>query len=111
MQKFIVGREVGTNPRVLLAAHPTWGVDVGAALAIRQALMDLAAAGSGVLVVSEDLAELFEISDHIAVLLRRPPVAAAAHARHDGRGGRAADGRRMAAGAQPRAARGVVDAA
>jgi simple sugar transport system ATP-binding protein len=68
MQKFIVGREVGVNPRVLLAAHPTWGVDVGAALAIRQALMDLAAAGSGVLVVSEDLAELFEISDFIAVL-------------------------------------------
>jgi simple sugar transport system ATP-binding protein len=68
MQKFIVGREVGTKPRVLLAAHPTWGVDIGAALAIRQAIMDLAAAGSGVLVVSEDLAELFEISDTIAVL-------------------------------------------
>ena len=68
MQKFIVGREMGTNPRVLLAAHPTWGVDIGAAIAIRQALMDLAAAGSGVLVVSEDLAELFEISDTIAVL-------------------------------------------
>jgi simple sugar transport system ATP-binding protein len=68
MQKFIVGREMGTNPRVLLAAHPTWGVDIGAAIAIRQALMDLAAAGSGVLVVSEDLAELFEISDYIAVL-------------------------------------------
>ncbi len=68
MQKFIVGREVGTSPRVLLAAHPTWGVDIGAALAIRQALMDLAAGGAGVLVVSEDLAELFEISDRIAVL-------------------------------------------
>ena len=68
MQKFSVGREIGTNPRVLLAAHPTWGVDIGAAIAIRQALMDLAAAGSGVLVVSEDLAELFEISDYIAVL-------------------------------------------
>jgi simple sugar transport system ATP-binding protein len=68
MQKFIVGREIGTGPRVLLAAHPTWGVDIGAAIAIRQALMDLAAGGSGVLVVSEDLAELFEISDSIAVL-------------------------------------------
>jgi simple sugar transport system ATP-binding protein len=68
MQKFIVGREIGTKPRVLLAAHPTWGVDIGAALAIRQALMDLAADGSGVLVVSEDLGELFEISDYIAVL-------------------------------------------
>ena len=68
MQKFIVGREVGTKPRVLLAAHPTWGVDIGAALAIRQALMDLAASGSGVLLVSEDLAEIFEIADYIAVL-------------------------------------------
>jgi simple sugar transport system ATP-binding protein len=53
---------------VLLAAHPTWGVDIGAALAIRQALIDLAAAGAGVLVVSEDLDELLEIADRIAVL-------------------------------------------
>jgi len=68
MQKFIVGREVGTDPRVLIAAHPTWGVDIGAALAIRQALIDLCEAGVGVLVVSEDLAELFEICDRIAVL-------------------------------------------
>jgi simple sugar transport system ATP-binding protein len=68
LQKFIVGREMATRPRVLLAAHPTWGVDVGAALAIRQALMDLAQQGAGVLAVSEDLAELFEISDRIAVL-------------------------------------------
>ncbi len=68
MQKFIVGREMGTSPRVLLAAHPTWGVDIGAALSIRQALMDLTQTGAGVLVVSEDLAELFEICDRIAVL-------------------------------------------
>jgi simple sugar transport system ATP-binding protein len=68
MQKFIIGREVESRPRVLLAAHPTWGVDVGAALSIRQALMDLTATGTGILVVSEDLSELFEISDRIAVL-------------------------------------------
>jgi simple sugar transport system ATP-binding protein len=68
MQKFIVGREVEQGPRVLLAAHPTWGVDIGATLAIRQVLIDLAERGAGVLVVSEDLAELFEISDRIAVL-------------------------------------------
>ena len=68
MQKFIVGREIGTSPRVLLAAHPTWGVDIGAALAIRQALIDLASGGAGVLVVSEDLAELFEICDRIGAL-------------------------------------------
>ena len=47
MQKFIVGREIDAGPRVLLAAHPTWGVDIGAALSIRQDLMDLAAAGAG----------------------------------------------------------------
>ena len=68
MQKFIVGREVAAHPRVLLASHPTWGVDVGAALTIRQALIDLAGAGAAVLVVSEDLSELFEIADRIAVL-------------------------------------------
>jgi ABC-type uncharacterized transport system ATPase subunit len=68
MQKFIIGREVGTKPRVLVAAHPTWGVDIGAALAIRQELIDLCNAGVGILVVSEDLNELFEICDRIAVL-------------------------------------------
>ncbi|RAI61041.1 ABC transporter ATP-binding protein [Roseicella frigidaeris] len=68
MQKFIVGREIDAGPRVLLAAHPTWGVDIGAAVAIHQALLDLAAAGAGVLVVSEDLDELLAIADRIAVL-------------------------------------------
>ncbi len=68
MQKFIIGREMAQQPRVLVAAHPTWGVDIGATLAIHQALIDLAEAGAGVLVVSEDLAELFEVCDRIAVL-------------------------------------------
>lgn len=68
MQKFIVGREVASGPRVLLAAHPTWGVDIGAALAIRQELTGLADGGAAILVVSEDLAELFELCDTIAVL-------------------------------------------
>jgi simple sugar transport system ATP-binding protein len=68
MQKFIIGRELGQSPHVLLAAHPTWGVDIGATLSIHQALIDLAESGAGVLVVSEDLAELFEICDRIAVL-------------------------------------------
>ena len=111
MQKFIVGREVGTNPRVLLAAHPTWGVDIGAALAIRQALMDLAAGGSGVLVVSEDLAELFEISDYIAVLSggRLSPPRRTRETTVEEVG--LLMGGRMAAGAASHAARGVVDAA
>ncbi len=68
MQKFIIGREVGHAPKVLIASHPTWGVDVGAALAIHDALRDLAASGVGVLIVSEDLDELFAICDRISVL-------------------------------------------
>jgi len=68
MQKFIIGREVGSAPRILVAAHPTWGVDIGAALSIRQELINLTAIGVAILIVSEDLNELFEICDRIAVL-------------------------------------------
>ncbi len=68
LQKFIVGREILQTPRVLIAAQPTWGVDVGAAVAIRQALVDLRNDGVAILLVSEDLEELFEISDRVAVI-------------------------------------------
>jgi simple sugar transport system ATP-binding protein len=68
LQKFIVGREIRLAPRVLLAAQPTWGVDVGAALLIHQALIALRDAGAAVLVISEELDELFAICDRIAVL-------------------------------------------
>ncbi len=68
LQKFIVGREILQKPRVMIAAQPTWGVDVGAAAAIRQALIDLRNAGVAVLVISEELEELFEICDRIAVI-------------------------------------------
>ncbi len=68
LQKFIVGREIRQQPKVLLAEQPTWGVDVGATAQIRQALLDLADAGVAVLIVSEELDELFEICDRVAVL-------------------------------------------
>jgi general nucleoside transport system ATP-binding protein len=68
LQKFIVGREIRLAPKVLLAAQPTWGVDVGAALLIHQALIELRDAGAAVLVISEELDELFAICDRIAVL-------------------------------------------
>jgi simple sugar transport system ATP-binding protein len=68
LQKFIVGREILQQPRVLIVAQPTWGVDVGAALAIHRALIDLRAAGTAILVISEELDELFEIADRIAVI-------------------------------------------
>ncbi len=68
MQKFIIGREIGHAPKVLIAAHPTWGVDVGAAQAIHEALRDLAAGGVGVLIISEDLDEILALCDRVAVL-------------------------------------------
>jgi simple sugar transport system ATP-binding protein len=68
LQKFIVGREINQRPRVLIAAQPTWGVDVGAAAQIRQALIDLRDNGVAVLVVSEELDELMEICDRLAVI-------------------------------------------
>jgi simple sugar transport system ATP-binding protein len=70
LQKFIMGREIGLAPRVLIVAQPTWGVDVAAAAFIRQKLVDLSRAGTAVLIISEELDELFEISDRIAVLCR-----------------------------------------
>lgn len=68
LQKFIIGREILLGPKLLILAHPTWGVDVGAAAAIHQAVVDLRNNGAAVLVVSEDLEELFAICDRIAVI-------------------------------------------
>ena len=68
LQKFIMGRELDRQPSVLVVNQPTWGVDAGAAARIRQALIDLARSGSAVLVISQDLDEIFEISDRIVVM-------------------------------------------
>ena len=68
LQKFIVGREILQQPKVLIIAQPTWGVDVGASMFIRQTLIDLSRQGVAILVISEELEELFEISDQICVL-------------------------------------------
>jgi simple sugar transport system ATP-binding protein len=70
LQKFIVSREIRLVPTVMLVAQPTWGVDIGASLLIRQALIDLRSAGTAVLVISEDLDELFAICDCLAVIAR-----------------------------------------
>ena len=82
LQKFIVGREILREPGVLVVSQPTWGVDAGAAAVIRQALLDLSARGTAVLVISQDLDELAEIADRIAVMfhghLSEPIEAAAA---------------------------------
>ncbi|WP_163272685.1 ABC transporter ATP-binding protein [Chelativorans alearense] len=68
LQKFVIGRELDRAPMVMVVNQPTWGVDAGAAARIRQALIDLAKGGSAVLVISQDLDELFEICDAIAVM-------------------------------------------
>lgn len=68
LQKFIIGRELDRQPAVMVVNQPTWGVDAGAAARIRQALIDLARSGSAVLVISQDLDELFEICDSVAVM-------------------------------------------
>ncbi len=68
LQKFVVGREMLRSPGVLVVSQPTWGVDAGAAATIRQAILDLAAAGSAVLVISQDIDEIYQISDRIAAI-------------------------------------------
>jgi simple sugar transport system ATP-binding protein len=68
LQKYIVGREILQEPKILIIAQPTWGVDAGAAATIRQALMDLARRGCAVLMISQDLDEIFEICDRILVI-------------------------------------------
>ncbi|HEX6121436.1 MAG TPA: ATP-binding cassette domain-containing protein, partial [Dongiaceae bacterium] len=68
LQKFIVGREVKQSPKVLVVSQPTWGVDAGAATAIHQALIDLADNGAAVVVISQDLDEIFSLADRIAVI-------------------------------------------
>jgi ABC-type uncharacterized transport system ATPase subunit len=68
LQKFVVGREISRTPSVLVIDQPTWGVDAAAAVFIRQALVDLAAQGAAIVVISQDLDELLDLADRIAVI-------------------------------------------
>jgi simple sugar transport system ATP-binding protein len=70
LQKFIVGREIDAKPKLFIVSQPTWGVDVGASAQIRGAILALRDAGCAVLVVSEELEELFEMSDRLHVMAR-----------------------------------------
>ena len=70
LQKFMVGREILREPGILVVSQPTWGVDAGAAATIRQALIDLAGRGAAVLIISQDLDEVVEIADRVAVMFR-----------------------------------------
>lgn len=78
IQKFIVGREILQNPRILVVAQPTWGVDTAATAVLHRSLMDLARQGTAVLVISQDLDELLRLTDRLAVLCHgrlSPPLA------------------------------------
>ena len=70
LQKFIVGREIDANPKLLIVSQPTWGVDVGAAAQIRSEILALRNQGCAILVLSEELDELFEICDRLHVIAR-----------------------------------------
>ncbi|MGI4779020.1 MAG: ABC transporter ATP-binding protein [Janthinobacterium lividum] len=70
LQKFIVGREIDAKPKIFIVSQPTWGVDVGAAALIRNEILALRDAGCAVLVVSEELDELFEVSDRLYVIAK-----------------------------------------
>jgi simple sugar transport system ATP-binding protein len=78
LQKFILGRELLQNPKLLLIGQPTWGLDVGSATFVRRQIISAARdKGAAVLVVSEELEELFEICDRIAVMVKgrlSPPL-------------------------------------
>jgi len=68
LQKFVIGRELSQSPDVIVINQPTWGVDAAAAASIRQAILDRAAAGAAVVVISQDLDELMEIATNFAAL-------------------------------------------
>jgi simple sugar transport system ATP-binding protein len=67
-QKIVVAREMGRDFRVLLAAQPTRGVDVGAIEFIHAQLREARATGKAILLVSADLAEILALSDRVAVM-------------------------------------------
>ncbi|MDZ8187611.1 MAG: ABC transporter ATP-binding protein [Nostoc sp. ChiSLP02] len=85
LQKFIMGREIHQNPAVLIAAHPSWGVDVNATMRIHEALIEMRDTGAAVLVISEDLDELFALCDRIGAIYKGQlsPMKPIAHTNRD----------------------------
>ncbi|MDZ8110706.1 MAG: ABC transporter ATP-binding protein [Nostoc sp. DedQUE12a] len=85
LQKFIMGREISQNPAVLIAAHPSWGVDVNATAKIHEALIEMRDTGAAVLVISEDLDELFALCDRIGAIYKGQvsPLKPIAHTNRD----------------------------
>ena len=77
MQKLILGRVLSEEPSVIMANQPTWGLDVGAATFVHSQLIRASREGAGVIIISEDLDELFKVADVIQVMYKgtlSPPV-------------------------------------
>ena len=70
IQKFILGRELGGKPTMVIANQPTWGLDVGATAYIHQQILDARERGAAVLLISEDLDEIWAIADRVAVIFK-----------------------------------------
>ena len=68
LQKFVIGREILSNPKLLIISHPTWGIDAGAEFSIRESLINLSQKGTSIIVISQDLDELFEITHRLSVI-------------------------------------------
>jgi len=68
LQKFVIGREISSDPKLLIISHPTWGIDAGAEYSIRQSLINLAKNGTSIIVLSQDIDELIEITHRMAVI-------------------------------------------
>lgn len=82
-QKLLFAREVSHQPKLMVAVHPTQGLDVGAAAGVHELLMELRASGSGVLLISEDLDELLQLSDRILVIYNGSIIGESDHEQAD----------------------------
>jgi len=68
LQKLILARELSSDPALIIAMHPTQGLDVGATESVRKLLVDERSKGAGILLISEDLDEVMQLSDRILVI-------------------------------------------
>ncbi|MGE5252985.1 MAG: ATP-binding cassette domain-containing protein, partial [Planctomycetaceae bacterium] len=71
VQRMILAREMANNPRLIIAFYPTRGLDVRSAVAARELLIASREGGAGILLISEDLGELFALSDRLVVLFQK----------------------------------------
>ena len=68
LQKFIIGREIMSNPELLILSQPTWGIDAGSEAFIKKSLIELSQKGVSIIIISHDLDELLEVCHNISVL-------------------------------------------